>query len=189
MLDTVHLNEIIKTLEEGGLILLPTDTIWGISCDATRPEAIEKIYTLKQRAKDNPFILLVDSIKMLKQYTLRIHPRIETLLGYHKRPLTVIYDKGTNLPSITLANNESVAIRIVQDELCRQIIQTFGKPIVSTSANISKEPFPNNFGEVSSKIIQGVDYVVPYRQLEKSLNRPSVIVRLNQQEELDFIRE
>ena len=184
-------NPVLETLDTGGIILFPTDTIWGIGCDATDPVAVEKIFVLKDRPRDNPFILLVSSIEMLCNYVEELHPRIETLLLYHTRPLTIIYDKAKNLPSNAYADNGSVGIRLVQDDFCKQLIENFGKPIVGTSANISDEPFPNHFGEISSAVIQGVDFVVRHRQGEKNMGEPSVIAKMTDLErgELEFLRE
>ncbi len=177
------------SLADGKTLLLPTDTIWGIACDACNEEAVRKVYRLKQRELNSPFILLVDSLDMLRQYVTYIHPRIETLLVYHLRPLTIVYPQAKNLPSISISKNGSVAIRIVQDPFCRMLINQLGKPIVATSANVGDEPFPNHFGAVSSTIIQGVDEIVPYRQDEKELNKPSVIVSFDEIGELIFLRK
>ena len=137
-----QLTEIVETLSNGGTILYPTDTIWGLGCDATKVEAVEKIYELKNRPKEKGLVVLVDSHRMLLEYVGYVHPRIETLLSFHIRPLTVIYDKASGLATNALAPDGSVAIRIVQDTFCKEIIRLFGKPIVSTSANISRQSTP-----------------------------------------------
>ena len=185
--DNIH--DITAILEKGGLILYPTDTIWGIGCDATNPQAIEKIFELKKRDISKPFVLLVDSISMLKDYVEHVHPRVETLLNYHVKPLTMIYDQAKNLPSIAQGGDGSVAIRVVLDPFCKELISHFGKPLVSSSANVSNQPFPANFGGISSEIISGVNYVAKWRQGEKQLNQPSVIAKLSEKEELVFLRE
>jgi len=184
-----NLEEVLATLTNDGIILYPTDTIWGIGCDACNPTAIERIYNLKKRDRSKPFVLLVDSVDMLKNYVEQLPPRIETLLAFHTRPLTVIYDKGYNLPDNAMANTGSVAIRLVQDEFCKQLIHTFNRPLVATSANISDAPFPSNFGEISSEVIQGVDYVFHHRRDDKTQHEPSVIVKYNEKGDLVFIRE
>ncbi len=189
MLDTGSQRKILDVLETGGLILMPTDTIWGISCDATNPEAIEKVYELKQRERDQPLIILVDSLDMLRSYVEHVHPKVETLLEYHKRPLTIIYEKAIQLPYNLVAQDQSVAARVVLDPVCKDVISAFGKPIVSTSANISGMPFPRNFGEISSAILQGVDFVAKIKQSDKELYDPSIIVRLDDEGEFIFIRE
>ncbi len=189
MLQIDTMTEVNVVLERGGTILFPTDTIWGIGCDACNPDAIEKIYALKKRDRSKPFILLADSVDMIKQYVQQVHPRIDTLLLHHIRPLTVIYEQARNLPDLAIAADGSVAFRVPQDAYCRALIQSFGKPIVATSANISNEPFPNKFGAISSAVIQGVDYVVKNARKEEIEAQPSAIVRLDQRGELEFLRE
>lgn len=189
MLDVDTQERFCKVLAVGGLILFPTDTIWGIGCDATNAEAVEKIYKLKKRDRNKPLITIVDSLGMLKEYVNHIHPKIETLLHYHDRPLTVIYEKGTNLAENVLEKDGSAAIRLVKEPLCQWIISSYGKPLVATSANISGEVFPQNFGEISSDILEGVDYVIKAKQGEKTRHLPSQIVTLGEDGELDFIRD
>lgn len=189
MFENDNIQDITNTLTEGGILLMPTDTIWGIGCDATNSEAIKKVFDLKQRDYSKPLSILVDSIEMIKEYVVEIHPRIETLLMHHTRPLTVIYPEARNLPDNLLPENRSIGIRIVQDAFCQEIIRQLGKPIVSTSANIAGQPFPTHFGEISSAIIQGVDYVVKQRQHDKNNAEPSVIVRIDPGGEMTFIRE
>lgn len=184
-----NLETITSVLSDGGLILYPTDTIWGVGCDATNPEAIQKIFDLKNNSHHNPFVLLVDSLTMLKNYVEHVHPRIETLLIHHMRPLTMIYDQAKNLPPIACAQDGSVAIRIVLDSFCRELIGRYGKPLVATSANVGDRPFPANFGGISSDIIMGMDYVVKWKQGEKKLSQPSVIAKMSEKEELIFLRE
>ncbi len=189
MFENEKFDEILTVLRKGGVILYPTDTIWGIGCDATQEEAVEKILNLKNRKSDKGFVLLVDSIEMLKKYVDHVHPRVETLLSFHDRPLTVIYEQGVGLASNVLATDGSIAIRVVKDAFCRELIHQFGKPLVSTSANVSGAPFPAHFGEINSDVIEKVDFIVKYKQDNKEKGEPSVIVRLNKDEELDFIRE
>ncbi len=189
MVHHYDLEPILSCLETGGTILYPTDTIWGIGCDATNEVAVEKVFSLKQRPPSKPFPVLVSSIEMLKEYVKWVHPRLETLLQYHERPLTIIYENATNLAKNATSADGSVAIRIPKDPFCQQLIENFGKPLVSTSANISDAPYPNHFGEISSAVIIGVDHVVKYRQLDKNMGQPSVICKLDENEELFFLRE
>jgi len=183
-----QLNEICHVLEDSGLILYPTDTIWGIGCDATNPEAVEKVFQLKNRDRSKPFVILVDSLKMLKQYVREVHPRMDTLLSFHTRPLTVVYDQGIGLAPNAIDKSGSAAIRIVRDEFCQQLIKQFNKPLIASSANISNEPFPGNFGEITSDVLRGVDHVVRMRQHEKSLGEPSVLVKVEPNGEFNFLR-
>ena len=184
----MELDQIIKTLDRGGVIIYPTDTIWGIGCDATNRKAVDKIYEIKERPKDKPFIILVNGINMLHKYVHSVHPRLETLLSLHRRPLTVIYDQPKNLPSNVVAKDGTVAIRIAQDPFCQELIEHLGKPIVATSANKSSEPFPANFGSISFDIMQQVDHIVNYKRDDESEKDPSVIVKLSEKSELIFLR-
>lgn len=184
-----HFDRINKVLEDDGIILYPTDTIWGLGCDATNPIAIERIYNLKQRDRSKPFVLLVDGIEMLKEYVAELHPRLETLMLHHTRPMTVIYDAAKNLPPNAIGFNGTVAIRIAHDPFCKHLISQFNKPLIATSANISEEPFPTIFGEISSQVIKGVDYVVRHRRHDKTPKTPSVIVKYDGKGELVFLRE
>lgn len=183
------ISEIAATLSRGGLILYPTDTIWGIGCDATNEAAIERVSALKQRSPEKGYVLLVSSIAMLKQYAKHINPRVETLLAHHTRPLTVVYPHVQGLPAAALAPDGSAAIRVAQDEFCQKLIEKLGRPIISTSANVSGQPFPAHFGEVTSDVISGVDYVVKYRQEDKTPREPSVIAIADEEGELSFLRE
>lgn len=183
------ISDIVRLLEEGGLLCYPTDTIWGIGCDATNETAVERLTALKGERPAKGYILLVDSIDMLKQYVSKIHPRVETLLAYHQRPLTIIYDHVNGLAAAVKAPNGSVAIRVATDEFCRELIKAFGKPIVSSAACKSGQPYPPTFGGISSEILGGVDYVVKYRQDDKEPHEPSAIARLDRHKELEFLRE
>jgi L-threonylcarbamoyladenylate synthase len=183
------INEIVQILEDGGIICYPTDTVWGIGCDATNEEAIARVSALKGREPEKGYVLLAADIPMLKTYVPKIHPRIETLLAYHKRPLTVIYDRNMGLPPSAKAPDGSVAIRIPQDDFCVALLNAFGKPLISSSANISGQPFPPTFGAISSEILRTVDYVVKHRQEAREPREPSAIARLDRHQELDFIRE
>lgn len=181
-------NNLVYNILDGDIILFPTDTIWGIGCDATNPVAVQRIYNLKRRVPEKPYVLLVDSIEMLKRYVKSVHPKIETLLTHHVRPLSVVYPEARNLPNISVARDGSVAIRIVQDEFCRRLIKAVDRPMVATSANISNQPFPGNFGEISSEIISGVDQVVKLRQHEKKIGNPSVMIMMGKDGEIVFLR-
>jgi L-threonylcarbamoyladenylate synthase len=185
--DTI-IEESAAAILSGKVILYPTDTIWGLGCDATNANAVERIYTLKERKKDKPFIILVSGIEMLKNFVNDIHPRIETLLFYNERPLTLIYKQAKNLPKISIAEDMSVGIRIVKDQFCIDLIEKVGKPITSTSANISTNPSPKLFSEVSTSVKNKVDFIVPYRQNEIDEKLPSVLATFNNEGELIVLR-
>lgn len=184
------ISEIARLLEGGSIICYPTDTIWGIGCDATNVDAIARVTALKGRTPEKGYVLLVSDIEMLKRYVPKIHPRLETLLSFHQRPLTVVYERNiVGLPAVVKAPDGSVAIRVARDEFCQELIAKFGKPVVSTSANKSGEPYPPTFGGISSEILGGVDYVVKYRQDDKEPGEPSSIAKLDRHQELEFIRD
>lgn len=190
MFENEKFDEILAVLRRGGVMLYPTDTIWGIGCDATNEDAVQRLIDIKTKKPDKGYILLVDSMEMLKKYVAQVHPRVQTLLAYHTRPLTVIYDEAVNVAANALAPDGSVAIRIVQDAFCRELIRQFGKPIIKTSANISGRPYPKHYGEISSDILEKVDMVVRFKQDIKEPGEQSIIVRFNVgAEELDFLRE
>jgi L-threonylcarbamoyladenylate synthase len=183
-----NLQDIVTILQNGGVIVYPTDTIWGIGCDALNSIAIQKIIDIKSRPAEKSLIILVSNIEMLKQYVVNLHPKIETLLAYHERPITVIYDQIRNLPDINRAPDGSVAIRMVKDIFCYDLIEQLGKPIISTSANLSGEPFPENFGQISSEILSKADYVVKHRQADQSKSEPSMLIKVSAKGELIFLR-
>lgn len=189
MVNNYELEPILACLENGGTILYPTDTIWSIGCDATNIAAVENVFDLKQRDRNKPLVLLAASIEMVKNHIERIHPRIETLLLFHKRPLTIVYKQAKNLAPNVYGDDGSIAIRIPEDRFCRELIDAFGKPLVAANANISGTPFPNHFGEISSSIICGVDHVVKYRTMDKDMNQPAVIATMGESGEMEFLRE
>lgn len=182
------MNYAVSALAKGGVILYPTDTIWGLGCSALDEKAIARIYKIKQRDQDKPFIILVSDIDMLKRYVTKMHPRVETLLTLHERPLTIIYPEVQNLPDIVKSDNGTVAIRITRDPFCKALVERLDMPITSTSANSAGQTFPKGFGEISSSIIKKADYVVKHRQGERYTGAPSVIAQYNFKGQLEFLR-
>lgn len=180
-----HLAEV---LQSGGTILYPTDTIWGIGCDIASPPAVERIYALKSRDFDKKLSLLVSDLDMLREYTHALPERLHEVLAEYDRPVTVIYAVPRGIPSYLLAPDGSIAMRIVQDDFCAHAIRLLGRPITSTSANVSGEPSPAHFGEVSAAIRTGVDYTVQYRQDDDTPHQPSVIVRLSANGAVEILR-
>src|SRR5688572_29392167 len=150
----------LVVLKKGGLILYPTDTIWGIGCDATNQQAVNKIFALKKRADNKTMIILLSKQTDISNYVATPHPQILDYLANTTQPTTAIYNKGVNVANGLISKDGSVAIRIVRDEFCATLINRFGKPIISTSANISGERFPETFKEISDEIKNGVDYIV-----------------------------
>lgn len=183
------LGKALQVLRSGGLLLYPTDTVWSVGCDATDASALCRLRSLKSIDQHECLELLVDSPKMLKQYIAHFHPRIETLLHFHSRPITVRYDRGRNLPNEALDQEGGIAIRIVQDEYCQTLIRKLGHPVVALPADLQPQAFPANFGAISSDIIEQVDYIVHHRRNDKSIAQPSVMVQLGHKDELEFLRE
>lgn len=175
-------------LKKGQTILYPTDTVWGIGCDATNVDAVNRIFEIKKRNESKSLVILVDSLEMLHQIIPNIPIQALEWIKISPKPTTVIYHNPVGLASNVIAVDNTVGIRIVQDEFCRELIRKFGKPIVSTSANISGEPTPSHFKAVSKEIIQAVDYVVLWRRDDEEPKESSSIVRITSDGELHFIR-
>jgi L-threonylcarbamoyladenylate synthase len=167
----------LEVLKKGDIILYPTDTIWGIGCDATNPAAVEKIIDLKQRPAQKSFVVLVADEREILKYVASPDLSVFDYLKKAQKPTTVVYEHGLGIAENVLAENGSVAIRICQDEFCRHLIKRFRKPIVSTSANLSGRPAPRSFKDIDEAIINGVDYVVQFRQDENSTSVPSSIIK------------
>ena len=161
-----------------GLILYPTDTIWGIGCDATNEEAVRRVYELKRRSDHKAMLLLMDSSAKLNYYVQEVPDVAWDLIELADSPLTVIYSGARNVAPNLLAEDGSVGIRITQEEFSHKLCERFRKPLVSTSANVSGEPSPANFSEISATIKAGVDYIVRYRQDDLSKAAPSHIIKL-----------
>lgn len=183
------ISDIAALLQKGSVICYPTDTIWGIGCDALHEAAVDRISSIKGRPPEKGYVLLVSDIAMLKRFVPKMPPRLETLLSHHLRPLTMIYPETVGLPQWVKAPDGSAAIRVATDEFCQELIAAFGGPLISTSANKSGSPYPPTFGGISSEILAAVDYVVKYRQDDKEPAEPSSIARLDRFQELEFIRE
>lgn len=179
----------LQILKEGGIILYPTDTIWGIGCDATNAEAVDKVFKLKGRDETKSMIILLDSENKLAGYVNEIPDVAYDLIGYAENPLTIIYSGAKNLPPNVINADGSVAIRVVNHPFCQQLLQRFRKPIISTSANLSGEPSPANFAAISQEIKDGVDYVVDYEQDELSPRKPSTIMKLEPDGRFAFLRK
>ena len=184
----IEVEKTIQVLKKGGVILYPTDTIWGIGCDATNSKAVEKIYKIKQRAQQQSFIILLDNADKLKDYIEQAPPIAYDLISQYVRPLTIIYPEAKNIAKNVMAADGSIAIRIVNELFCKTLIQRFGKPIVSTSANISGEANPISFSVISDQIKYNVDYAVDWeRNVVREVN-PSTIIRLFDNGTFDVVR-
>ena len=177
----------LKTLKEGGLILYPTDTVWGLGCDATNSKAVDLIYKLKQRIDSKALICLVADDRMLKKYVKQIPEAALDIIDVSDKPTTIIYDDAQNLAPNLIASDKTIAIRIPDDDFCFQLLRKFNGAIVSTSANISGQPTPKSYKEISDEILKGVDYVVNLHH-EKICSKPSSIIKLSNNGLVKIIR-
>lgn len=182
------IEECLKVLNNGGLILYPTDTIWGIGCDATNPKAVEEIFKLKKRDDKKAVIVLVADERDVLQYVANPDFRVFDYLNQAVKPTTVVYEGAIGLASNITGEDGTVAIRICYDIFCRQLIKRFRKPLVSTSANISGQPAAKIFADIPKAIIKGVDYVVEYRQNDTSVAEASSIIKWNKDGTITILR-
>lgn len=178
----------LKVLRNGGIILYPTDTIWGLGCDATNPKGVSKIYALKERPETKSMIVLLADEKEVLRYVANPEMQVFDYLEKTTRPTTVIYEGAIGLAENLIENDGSVGIRIVKDEFCRHLVKRLRKPLVSTSANISGEASPRAFSDISSKILNGVDYIVKYRQEDINLAQQSSIIKWDRSGNITIIR-
>lgn len=178
----------LEVLAQGGTILYPTDTIWGIGCDATNEEAVQKIFSIKQRDPEKSMIILVADERDILQYVADPPPAALEYIRTAAKPTTVIYDGALGLAPSVSNRNGTVAIRVVQEKFCRHLIKRFRRPIVSTSANFSGSPAPRNFKEIVNDMRTAVDYVVAYRQNDDSVADPSAVIRWNRDGSTTVIR-
>lgn len=176
------------TLKKGGTLLYPTDTVWGIGCDATNTDAVKKIYALKKRTESKTMICLVSDYKMLQNYINDIPKLADNILNYITEPTTIIYDKPIHIAKNLIAEDGSIAVRIVKEGFAHQLIKKLNKPIVSTSANIANNPAPKSFEEIPSAILKGVDYVVNLPHEKKDV-KPSAIIKLSNDGTIKIIRQ
>ena len=185
----LEVQQAVDTLRQGGTILYPTDTIWGIGCDATQPDAIDKIYQLKQRTDSKSMLVLVDSLNRVGRYVREVPALTGDLVELAESPLTIIYPTAIKLPDQLVAEDGSIGIRVCRHVFCQQLILRLGRPVVSTSANISGQDAPKRLSEVSATIVNGVDFVVSKAFEGRPTFRPSSIVRLGIRGEVEVIRE
>lgn len=182
------INKALEVLKSGGIILYPTDTIWGLGCDATNEAAVERIFKLKGRDAGKSLIVLLDTENKLESYVSEVPEIAYDLIEYAENPLTIIYSGAKNLAKNVIHEDGSLGIRVAKHPFCEQLIQRFRKPIVSTSANISGQSSPKNFSEISEEIINGVDYVVEFEQDDTTEKKPSTIMKLEPGGRFAFIR-
>lgn len=183
------LKKALDVLHNGGIILYPTDTIWGIGCDATNVEAVKRIYELKQREDSKSMLVLLENPNRITSYVDEMPEVAWDLIEFAEKPTTIIYDGAKNLANNLIAEDGSVGIRITTEAFTQNLIQRFKKPIVSTSANISGQPSPQNFSEIAEEIKESVDYVVQFRQEETKNPAPSSIIKLGVSGEIKILRK
>jgi L-threonylcarbamoyladenylate synthase len=183
------LKQALNTLREGGIILYPTDTIWGLGCDATNQEAVERIYKIKKRRENKSLIVLVNGFVMLERYVRNVPEAAAEILDVSDKPITIIYPEGKNLPPGVCNEDGSVGIRITDDDFCLELITRFRKPVISTSANYSDAPSPSDFSEIEDEIIKSSDYVVKYRQTDYNKKPPSSIIKVDDNGVIKIIRQ
>lgn len=178
----------LETLKRGGLILYPTDTVWGIGCDATNADAVDKVYALKKRHESQALICLVSDYKMLNQFVEDVPEVAYDILKYADKPTTIIYDDPIRVAENLIADDNSLAIRVSKDKFSNELVKRFRKPIVSTSANISGEKTPQSYAQISPEILKGVDYVVNLQRSKQS-GKPSAIIKLTNDGKVTVIRK
>ena len=179
----------VEVMRRGGVVLYPTDTVWGIGCDATNAEAVRRVYEIKRRAESKALIVLVDSMAKLSGCVREVPDMAWSLIELTDKPLTIIYDGARNLAGNLIAEDGSVAIRVTEERFSKALCGRMHVPVVSTSANVSGEPTPKNFSEISQAIVGAVDYVVRYRQDDTAKPNPSSIIKLGINGEVKVIRE
>ena len=179
----------LEVLKDGGVILYPTDTIWGLGCDATNETAVQKILTIKNRPAEKSLIILLDTDNKLQSYVTEVPEVAYDLIEYAENPLTIIFSGAKNLAQGVINMDGTVGIRIVRHDFCTKLVERFRKPIVSTSANLSGQNSPRFFDEIDSEILDSVDYVVEFQQEDKSLKKPSTIIKLGPSGQFEFIRK
>lgn len=183
------LSKALEVLRSGGVILYPTDTIWGIGCDATNPVAVKRVYEIKQREDVKSMLILMENPNLLNSYVFEVPEIAWDLIEVADKPLTIIYPGAKNLASNLIAPDGSIGIRLTDEPFTQQLIQRFRKPIISTSANISGQKTPQNFHEISEEIKNAADYIVQYRQDDLSKANPSSILKLGKGGEIEIIRK
>lgn len=184
-----EIEQALQVLRDGGVILYPTDTIWGLGCDATNAEAVEKINRIKGRSQDKSFIVLLDMDAKLAGYVKEVPEIAYDLIEYAEHPLTLIFSGARNLAENVMAADGSVGLRVVTHDFVQPLLQRFRKPLVSTSANISGQDSPRFFDEISEEIKAAVDYVVDWEQELRDPKRPSTIMKLGASGQFSFIRK
>lgn len=183
------LQKAIEVLQNGGLILYPTDTIWAIGCDATNAEAVKKVYDLKEQTQGQGLMVLVDNEVRINSYVQEVPEVAYDLIELSDKPISVIFSQGKNLANNVMGEDGSIGVRVTKENFSRSLCQRFRKPVVATSANIKGQPIPKSFEEISDEITGGVDYVVSFRQEEPGNPELSGIIKLGADGQVQVVRE
>ncbi|RZT00342.1 L-threonylcarbamoyladenylate synthase [Aquimarina brevivitae] len=183
-----ELEQALQILKRGGIILYPTDTVWGIGCDATNIDAIDKIFNLKQNDPKKSMVCLVSDFKMLQQYVEEVPEVAYDVLKYARKPTTIIYDKPIRVSENLIAEDDTLAIRVVRDDFCNRLIRKLKRPLVATTATIQGQESPKSFKEISKAILEGVDYVVNLPDKNKNA-KPSAIIKIGNNSTVKVIRK
>lgn len=182
------IKQALETLKNGGVILYPTDTVWGIGCDATNEEAVRKVFEIKRRSDSKSLVLLASDLDMVAKHVREVPSIAVDLVEVNDRPMTIIYPQGQMLAPSTMAEDGSVGIRIPMNDFCVELVRRLRRPLVSTSANISGEATPKNFSEISEEIKSAVDYIVPKALEAGSTGQASQILKVGLKGEIEIIR-
>lgn len=184
-----EIKKAIEVLRSGGVILYPTDTVWGLGCDATNENAVKRIFDIKKRTDTKAMLVLIDNPSKLQSYVDEVPDIAWDLIEITEKPLTIIYPQAKNLALNLIAEDKSIGIRVTKEAFSRNLCMQFRKPVVSTSANVSGNPAPSNFSQISAEIKNAVDYVVHFRQDDHSQASPSSIIKLGKGNLFQLIRE
>ncbi len=189
MLFDEDLKNSINSLKNGGVIIYPTDTIWGLGCDATNQSAVERVFGIKSRSDNKSLIILVNGVAMLERYVREVPSTAYDLIEVSDTPLTIIYPEGRSLAPGVCSEDGSVGIRICHDDFCSELITRFRRPLVSTSANRSGKPFPGCYSEIDRDLLKEADYIVKYRQEDRRKNSPSPVIKIDKKGVIEIIRK
>lgn len=184
-----EIKKAVENLKAGKTLLLPTDTVWGISCDATNPEAVDKIKAIKQRDDSKSFIVLLNSDRMINKHIKEIPSLIWDLLDIEEQPLTLVLEGGQHLAPSVINNDGTIAVRMLKSGVCHDILKRFGKPIVSTSANFSEKNSPLTYPEIDPELKQKIDYEFPDSLANKGTNKPSKILKIMCNGDIEILRK
>lgn len=188
-MDNKYIEQVVDLLKKGGIILYPTDTVWGIGCDATNADAVAKIYALKQRSESKSMIVLMDSLDRVSLFFNDLPSVAYELMELSDKPLTIILDNPKRIAANLVADDDTLGVRVVDQEFCKAVCRKLARPLVSTSANISGDPSPAKFDEINPAIVAGVDMVIDRHYQKGATGKPSSIIKLSKDRSVQIIRQ